>query len=165
MFTDLQITRVTYEEKSVLGNLLEICQHDYSEFDGEDVDEHGRYGYKYLDHYWTEPGRHPFIVRVDGKIAGFALVRDSINTGDCHHIAEFFIMRKYRRTGIGRTVAHRVFDMFPGAWRVNQTEGNHPAQAFWRKIIGEYTGGRFEEIRIPSWDGPTQEFESRTDPR
>ncbi len=36
----------------------------------------GLYDYMYLDHYWTEEGRHPFFIRVDGKLAGFALVRE-----------------------------------------------------------------------------------------
>ena len=36
----------------------------------------GDYGYRYLDHYWADPGRHPFLFQVDHNWAGFALVRE-----------------------------------------------------------------------------------------
>jgi len=156
--SSVEIAPVSYEGKSILRNLMELCQHDYSEFDGADVAEHGVLGYKYLDNYWTEEARQPFFMRVNGRLAGFALVRD---IGDVHTMAEFFIVRKYRRLGLGRTVAHRLFDMLPGKWRVEQEPGNLPAQAFWLRIIGEYTHGRYEELAGDDhWDGPFQLFES-----
>ena len=154
----VDISRVEFGDKAVLRNLMELCQHDYSEFEDSDTDEHGLFGYKYLDNYWTEDGRHPFIVKVDGKPAGFALVREIEGAAN---MAEFFIMRKYRRSGLGRTVACKVFDMFPGKWRVEQMPGNLPAQAFWRKVISEYTIGGFEDLPgDDKWDGPIQLFDS-----
>lgn len=135
MHIEIQSARV--EDKPVLRNLMELCQHDYSEFNGSEVNEHGLFDYPYLDHYWTEPGRFPFLVRVAGKLAGFVLVRALEATGDepMWEMAEFFILRKYRRQGIGRIVAHQVFARFAGKWRVMQEKGNLPAQAFWRRVI------------------------------
>jgi len=153
---NVDIREASIEEKSILRNLMELCRHDYSEFNGEDVNEHGLFGYKHLDHYWTEPDRHPFIVRVSGKLGGFALVR-AIDE-DTHSIAEFFILRKYRHQGIGQTVAHRIFDMFPGKWRVAQEEANLQAQVFWRKVISRYTDGNFEKVQDDNWRGPILEF-------
>ena len=161
---DIAICPVTIEDKSVLGNLLELYEYDSSEFSGSEANEHGLYGYKYLDHYWAETGRHAFLIRVSGRIAGFVLVRDSSNTGDTHSVSEFFVMRKYRRRGIGKIVAHRIFDMFPGRWHVAQEEANPSAQAFWRRVISEYTDGHFREISLDDWDGPVQEFESKGRP-
>jgi predicted acetyltransferase len=71
----ITIQKVEYDHKSTLRNLLELYKYDFSEFDPEDVNENSLYDYMYLDHYWTEEGRHPFFIRVDGKLAGFALVR------------------------------------------------------------------------------------------
>ena len=52
--------------------------------------------------------------------------------------------------------------MFPGTWSVGQVERNLPAEAFWRTIISDYTGGRFEETTDPEWGkGPVRVFESR----
>ena len=60
--------------------------------------------------------------------------------------------------GVGRAVACQIFDRFPGQWRVAQDEGNLPAQAFWRRVISQYTGGRSEEVWDPAWRGPIQAF-------
>ena len=162
---NIEIRKAGIQEKPVLRNLTELYRYDSSEFDGEDVGEHGLFVYRYFDHYWTEPGRHAFLVKVSGRLAGFAMVRAiGDDEGETvHSIAEFFIMRKYRRQGIGTTVARRILDMFPGRWRVAEEETNTPAQAFWRKVISRYTLGEFRETRHDEWIGPIQEF--RTEPK
>ncbi len=122
---------VRYANKEVLRRLLELYVYDYSEYMGWDVDEHGLFGYRYLDHYWTEPDRHPFFIRVDGRLGGFALVR----AGAPHDMAEFFVMRKYRRSGVGSAAARLVLERFPGAWEVRQLAENTGATTFWRSAI------------------------------
>lgn len=159
--TDVELEQVAFEQKSVLHNLMELCQHDYSEFNGEEVNEHGLFGYRYLDHYWTEAGRYPYFLRAGGKLAGFALVRTlEGSNGPTYSLAEFFILRKYRRQGVGGRAAGRVFDLFPGVWSIHQEAQNLPAQAFWRKAIGRYTAGTFAEVSKEGWEGPIQEFRS-----
>ena len=138
-------------DKAVLRNLLELYRYDFSEFTGDDVDEHGLYGYPYLDHYWTEEDGHPFLIRADGRIAGFAFVR----SGARHDLAEFFIMRKYRRAGIGTVAARAVFERFPGRWQVRQMPTNTAATIFWRRAIpvafDEHRGeeGTIQVFEIP----------------
>lgn len=155
----IELQKISIEEKHILRHLLELYQYDFSEFDLEDVNEYGLYGYVYLDHYWTEEGRYPFLFRVDGKLAGFALVRQ-IEDGT-YSVAEFFVMKKYRRTGVGRDVAFRLFDMFKGSWKIAEMKENRPAQEFWKKTIKEYTKNDFKEIQEADWDGPIQIFKTR----
>lgn len=157
---DIKLEKAAIEQKSVLRNLLELYNYEFTEFEPDDVDEHGLYGYKYLDHYWTEEGRHPFFIRVDGKLAGFVLVREigTSHGNSVYSMAEFFVMKKYRKTGVGRKAANMVFDTFIGEWKVSEIEKNVPAQCFWRRVVGEYTVGSFEEIRETDWDGPIQRF-------
>jgi predicted acetyltransferase len=157
----LEIQRASVSDKYILRNLMELCLHDFSEYENSDVDEHGLFGYPYLDHYWTEPERHPFLIKVMGKLAGFVLVWEI--DSETHSVAEFFVMRKYRRQGIGRQAAFLIFDMFPGPWNVCQEKANLPAQAFWREVIHEYTQGNYVEQFVDSdeWHGPCQRFQSR----
>ena len=163
---DIEVQQASLEDKTILRNLMELYAYDFSEFDHCDVDATGLFGYNRLDHYWMEPGRHPFIVRVEGKPAGLVLVRtlDETKTGLTRSIAEFFILRKYRHQGIGKIVAQRIFDMFPGQWSVAQVANNYPAQAFWRKVISEYMQGDFQEIWLNNedWKGPIQTFDTRS---
>jgi len=63
------------EQEPILANLLELYAHDFSEFHDLELGADGRFGYRSLSLYWTEPGRHPFLVRVDGKLAGLVLVK------------------------------------------------------------------------------------------
>ena len=145
---NVDVGSVPYADKEVLRRLIEFYIYDYSEYMGWDLDVHGIFGYRDLDHYWTEPDRHPFFITVEGRPAGFALVRSGVP----HDMAEFFIMRKYRRKGIGTRAAQRVFERFPGAWEVRQMAANVAATTFWRSAIPVHFD---EEVR----DGrPVQRF-------
>ncbi len=147
---DIQVTPVPVEDKLIIRHLFELYRYDFSEFDGRDVDQHGLYGYGYLDHYWVEENRFPFLIRVNGNIAGFALVSCiSANQGPENRMSEFFVVRKYRRQGVGERAAVTLFDRFPGRWVVSQLEANAAAQAFWRRVVAQYTAGRYDEQHLP----------------
>lgn len=158
---NLEIQQVPMEHKSIIRNLLELYIYDFTEFGAYDVDSHGLYGYKYLDSYWIEEGRYPFIIYVDSKIAGFVLIKrsyvDDLNDFSTS-IAEFFIMKRYRGQGVGKKVAFHMFQLFPGLWEVAEMKSNKPAQYFWRKVIHDFTHGAFDEIQKENWNGPIQRF-------
>lgn len=147
----IEVVTASDTDKSVLRRLVELYLYDLSEFTDADVDQHGEFGYRYLDHYWTEEDRAAFLLRVDGHWAGFALVRPGTPTD----MAEFFIMKKYRRRGIGRQGATEMFKRFPGPWQVRQLLTNPAARSFWRAVI-PYP---FTERRTP--DETVQEFDSK----
>jgi predicted acetyltransferase len=128
---DIEISAATSGDKIAIRHLLELYAYDFSDFTAWDVDEHGLFGYPSFDQYWTEPDRHPFMIRADGHIAGFAFVR----SGRPHDMAEFFILRKYRGRGVGVQAARSLFAAFPGDWQVRQLAANAPATAFWRVAI------------------------------
>jgi predicted acetyltransferase len=158
-------------DKPVFRNLMQLYLYDFSEHDRRDPDPHGLFDYGYLDHYWTSDWRDdgwvPFLVRVEGRLAGFALKGgrgySHLGRNDTEHsITEFFVMRKWRGSGVGCRVAFELFDRFSGRWEVAQKRTNVVAQSFWRSVIGEYTGGDFENVdsRTPGWDGFVQCFVS-----
>ena len=143
----LEVARATSSERLILRHLMQLYNYDFTEFDDADVDEFGLYRYDYIDHYWTDADRHAYLVRVTGKLAGFALIRiETLENGARRtNMSEFFIMRKYRGQGVGAAVARHLFDRYPGPWEVAELVSNLPAQAFWRKVIGRYTEGQFED--------------------
>lgn len=147
----VEIIEAQAADRQVLANLLELYRYDFTEFDDEDIGDDGRFGYRYLDSYWSAEGRHAFVIRAGGKLAGFVLLRQTRSAagGLAMDVSEFFVMRRYRRQGVGEDVARHIFDRFPGKWEVRELERNLPAQAFWRRVIDRYTGGRFED---GGWD-------------
>ena len=160
---DLLIHNATPDDRMPLSRMLELYNHDISEFWPHDLDIHGEYGYE-LDRYWAKPDHHPFIARVDGKFAGFALVNDEVRVGSTGRwMDQFFVIRKYRHTSIGRSLASHVFVELPGEWEVGQIHINYPAQAFWRNVIGSFTKGNYVEHNLKggSWEGFVQSFSSR----
>jgi len=89
----------------------------------------------------------PFLLRIDGRPGGFALVK-RLGTGPAtFDMGEFFVVRQHRRRGIGRRAATWLFDCLAGSWEVRQMPTNAPAQGFWRRVIADYTGGAFIETR------------------
>ena len=146
-------------QRPLLHNLLQKYLYDFSEYDGDDVDQEGLYHYKYTDLYWVEPERYPFLIRAGGKIAGFALVRrlDGFDEPAFHSMAEFFVLRKYRSQGVGRAAAAQLFDLFPGRWQVSQEPRNEPSQVFWQRVVGAYTDGHFQQTEGDEGE-PSQVF-------
>jgi len=135
----------------VLANLLELYAHDLSEFFDLRLQADGRFGYPLLPRYWEEEGRFPFLVKVDGQLAGFVLVsRGSRVTGDARvwDMAEFFVVRRYRKQGIGAAVAGEVWRRFPGSWEVRVLEANEPARMFWGAAIGAFTASEVRESAV-----------------
>ena len=103
------------------------------------------------------------MLRVGGKLAGFALISErSKVTGKSgvFDVTEFFVLRRFRRQGVGRAAAFAAFDRFGGPWEVRQREENSNATAFWRRTIDEHTRGDYEETRWvrPQWSEIVQTF-------
>jgi predicted acetyltransferase len=159
----LELVEAGAADAPVVERLLQLYQYDFSEIEGGRVDDDGAYRYIRAWTRWMEPDRHAFLVRVDGELAGLVLVKpapDDWSDFASRVVDEFFVMRKFRRRGIGREVARRVFDRLPGRWALQQTSRNIAAQAFWRTVLADYTGGRFEDV---VWNGrPTQRFANIT---
>jgi predicted acetyltransferase len=150
-------------ERAALENLVQLYCHDWSELTPLDVGADGRYAALALGPYWTDSGRHALLLRLSEKLAGFALVAEHSHlTGAAgvFDMAEFFVLRAYRRQGIGLAAAHTLFDRFRGPWEVRQRDENVAATAFWRRAIGAYTGDHYTELRWngPEWTGLVQRF-------
>jgi predicted acetyltransferase len=158
----LQVRPAGPDDRLPIARMLELYQHDLSDVWDQDLDSHGEFGYA-LDRYWRSPACKPFVFKVMDRFAGFALVDDSVRlVGNQLWMAQFFVMKKYRRSGVGGAAAGQVFDQVRGRWEVGQMPLNLPAQAFWHHVIAGYTGGRFVEhvLNDERWHGALQCFDN-----
>jgi len=157
----VQIELVPQERSQVIRHLMQFYLYDFTKYLNIDVDLNGIFPeYPGLESFWTEEGRKfAFLITSDGVPAGFALVeKQPGNKENDYYLTEFFVMQKYRRSGVGTWAAHELFNRFSGRWKVTQVRSNVIAQAFWRKVIGAYTGGRFREKFHPELGNPSQYF-------
>jgi predicted acetyltransferase len=162
---DVQLVEMSERDIPLLDRLAQLYQYDFSEFDpNTTLDDAGRFEWVDWPRFFCEDDPHVFVVRVDGAVAGFAcLCADEAMRDPTERVwwmENFFVMRRFRRCGVGARVATMLFDRFPGAWEVAQITPNVAAQSFWRKVISSYTGGNFDEFDVADarWHGPVQYF-------
>ncbi|HEX7886495.1 MAG TPA: GNAT family N-acetyltransferase, partial [Phenylobacterium sp.] len=148
------------DQRATVENLFQFYVHDFADFWTERRVELGDDGlfppYPPLAAYWSEPGSEPFLIRVDGHLAGFVLVNRHSHSGlplD-HAVGEFFVARHYRREGVGRDAALMAIQARPGQWELAVARRNTNAQAFWRHIAAAVAPS-VEEIDQDDerWDG------------
>ncbi len=157
---NIELKKASESDHKIIKNLVPYYIYDMSEYMGWPCTPEGKFGgCDHLPLYWKEKGRFPFLIRVGEETAGFALVRGNHDENDIDYsIAEFFVLRKFRGKSVGENVAGQLFDSFRGRWKVGQLADNAPAIAFWRKIIGRYTKGAFQEKEENSPWGPMNEI-------
>jgi predicted acetyltransferase len=150
----------------LLESMFQLYVYDFGEMITTRLGDDGRFTpTRPMAPYFEDDWRHPFLIRVDDAWAGFAFAhRGSRISGDhdTWDVGELFVMRGFRRSGVGAAAAGALFDRFPGRWEVRQIPENTAATAFWRRVIGDRTGGGFtEEVHDSErWRGPVQTFTS-----
>ncbi|MDB4932674.1 MAG: hypothetical protein JWM10_5158 [Myxococcaceae bacterium] len=163
---EVTLDAATEADAAVLANLIELYAHDLSATFALELRPDGRYGYDALPRYWSEPdGRFAFLIRCDGQLAGFALVtRGSPGNDDpeVFDVAEFFVVRRHRRAGVGQRAAALIWNHFPVRWNVRVSEGTPGGPEFWARAIATYTDneviesvrpGRLHPWRVFAFDG------------
>ncbi len=156
----IQIRAATIADKVVLGRMLELYQYDLSDIWEQDIDRQGEYGYQ-LDQFFESTDCHAFIATANQQYAAFALVNRHVKiSSDGYWMDQFFVLKKYRRSGIGKMLAQHVFSQLAGTWEVGQMTLNTSARAFWRNVIDEFSGGNFTEQELTNapWEGFIQCF-------
>jgi len=150
------LIKATSEDNKTLERMFQFFAHDTSELSGKEIGDDGYYhGLNDLEDYTNQPNYKTYLLQVDGNLAGFVVVRldESIN-----YLRHYFVIRKYRKQKIGLEIAKRIFDMFPGDWRVSTMDYNIPAIKFWEKTLNEFTNDSYTKMRRDDNKGPQYEF-------
>ena len=143
---DLAISRIGPEADALLRNLFEHYCHDMSEWFDLDTSADGSYSYDTASIWANEYGA--YLAKDGSTIAGFALIGSAFNwLGDAsvRDVHEFFVLRKFRRRGVGQRMAALLWNEHPGKWLVRVLEANAPAVLFWQAAISGYSLGSFQE--------------------
>jgi predicted acetyltransferase len=102
--------------------------------------------------FFGDPDRCAYLVRHDGALVGFALVRGL--SGDTRVMGEFFVVRAARRKRAGYQTALELFRLHPGHWEIPFQEENPGAARFWRRVAAQAAGDAVKEERRPVPDKP-----------
>lgn len=144
---EIRLERVSESTRQTLWNLLQYMLFETSPSGKNVANEDGSFDYKYFDDYFTDNDRDAYLIRSEtGELMGFVMINQyfqKVKTG--HSIAEFLVLPRFRRNGVGSEVAKRCFAMYPGNWEVGPADGSESAYKFWKAVIDEITG---EENRL-----------------
>ncbi len=143
-----------------LEQMLELYQYELSDIWLQDTDALGRYGYDLSRHKQAE--RFFAYVACEGEqYVGFALVAPAaVTLAEGSWMEQFFVLKRFRRSGVGLRLAEHVIVSHPGNWEIGQMHANLPAQGFWRRVVQKLTDGKYVELQVKEgwWQGVVQQF-------
>ena len=142
---------VPKSEKETLKTYLNNYLIELSQFDPTiKFDKFGLPVYKWFDCYWEDKTRYPIYLIVEGKVAGFALIRE-LNDKQ-FEIAEFFVTPSFRENGNALWFASSVTDLFGGQFEFSTRVENLRAIKFWDKFTKKQNNA-FSEVKknYKSW--------------
>lgn len=135
----IELLPTTADQQALIANLLQFYAYESSDWEQEDIEVDGRF-YIHEPHlklYWQEPDWSANLVLVDGFIAGFLLIERSELPGVAAlEFADLFILKKYRRLGIGQALVEQVIVAGGGNWVISFYEQDSQARQFWHTVLG-----------------------------
>ena len=176
---DVQLVRAGPDDLPVLQRLLQLYLHDFSGFAGADsphglIQDDGSFQYHSyeggLAGFVKNADRMAYLITVatqhtDSRLtlAGFALVNKHGLTGQPvdYVVAEYHVLRKYRRAGVGKTAAHELFAAHPGVWELGIIDDNAPARKFWPEVVksGPCRNAEYSYADNDFWTGDVWRFQ------
>ncbi|UUY10100.1 GNAT family N-acetyltransferase [Pseudomonas sp. J452] len=152
----IELLPTTTEQLPLIANLYQFYAYESSDWEQEDIEVDGRFYIHepHLQRYWQEPDWSASLVLVDGFIAGFLLIERSELPGvDALEFADLFILKKYRRLGIGRALVEQVIVAGGGSWVISFYQQDSLARQFWQRLLAELPLRVVEQLADPEQPG------------
>lgn len=129
----------------LVERLWQLYRHDLSEFRGMLPDDRGLFTAGHLPTYLNDADSCGYLICQETRPVGFAFV-SGLETQPLH-IAEFFVVRAVRRSGVGSLAARQLFAKHAGRWEIAFQEENPGAARFWRRLAAEVCPSGYREER------------------
>ena len=132
-------------EKETIKNLFTYYTYEMSNFLLTPVSDNGllEVSNTNLNTYWESDSYYPYLIRCNGEIAGFSLLRKYPNDPKHYDIDQFFVLKKFSRRGVGREAFKQSVAALPGSWITRVLLDNKKALAFWLSVIPSMTDNKF----------------------
>lgn len=130
-------------ERDTLFRLLQYSLFEESLTDLNEMNDDALFEYPWFDAYFCESEREAYLIREceTGKLLGFAMIRRQEN--GTYSIAEYLVIPKYRRMGVGSQAARKCFELHDGPWEIKPAYGSKSAYCFWKKAIERHVGEHY----------------------
>jgi len=150
----VEIERAGRAQCSVVENLFQLYMHDMSAFCPIAMTETGRFRFDAtsLDAYWDDAAHHAFLIRSAGELCGFLLAHPAPADPGRYDVEQFFVLRRFRRRGVGAAAFRQCVGALPGKWQVRVLLENRAALAFWQRAVAGVAGSGFTQCIEPDED-------------
>ncbi|QDL52965.1 GNAT family N-acetyltransferase [Rhodoferax aquaticus] len=134
----LALSSATPQDWPCLERMMQFYNYDRSEWCPVEFAETGQYALRPKAPYWATPSVKPYVARVGGKLAGFAVMDQECVHADSHcNLGYFFLARHYRGQGRAQSMFTQLLAQHPGRWEIYNMVNNAPAAKFWPKAIAQ----------------------------
>jgi predicted acetyltransferase len=140
----VELMPVDRSHRAVLQNLGQLYRYDLSEAYRHLPNPDGTFNNRRLDRFLAgvDPAHRAWLIKAAGHLGGFVMTAPTDEGGTT--IADFFVVRALRRSGVGRDAARQVISRFPGRWSIAFQAYNPGAQDFWSKVASDLVGDDWE---------------------
>jgi len=158
----INLEQVTLKKKTKLESLMNLYLHDLSEFASDlKINEDGKFKYDGFELYFTSEDLKPFFITYHDEMVGFVL----LNTGKYvpsdidYTIHEVFLLRGFRKKGIGTVAIKKLFELYKGKYNIVQLGNNKIAIDFWKNFY-KIEGLKYTETKeiVDNFECCTQIF-------
>jgi predicted acetyltransferase len=160
----IDLVRASRSNSRLVESLLDDYLGELSNYRDVSVGATSSVSYPYLDAYWSEVGRHIFLIQYSEQVVGFAFVRNASSTESVtHQVAEFYVSPDSRRLGIGCRAILEIWKLFPGQWELQVHARNTTAVRFWESCIESGAKENLKVREVKASDGRRLQFNFRTE--
>lgn len=153
---ELSIEPATLKDKTPLFRLLQLYFFDSTRWSDEDLQEDGLYECEedgLLSYFNEDGGDRAYILRVNGKLAGFVLVEDIPFQGKIiSEFADLFVVPKYRRLGLASAATTQIVINSEKPWLFSIFRKDREAMRYWQASFKRLP---FRDVRVA--DDPTDD--------
>lgn len=153
MSEELKIVPVDATNRETFDRLIQCYECEFSSITEKEPTAEGIFP---LDTH-LDVGHEGFLAFLGNIPVGFNVV--ALKGNGRYEVCEFFIIPVFRKRRFGYHLAAAIFDQYRGEWEVKQIAGADEAKAFWRRAIGKYTDGAYQEdiYSDPYWGTVTRQ--------
>lgn len=150
-----RLARITRNQQEEFLNLYNLYLYDLSPFNGDELQENGKFDPTNTYLYLERDELHPFFIRYEERTVGFILVTSPpfVDEGIDYSIQELFLLRKYRGMNLASLAVEQVLATFKGRFRVAELKNNTAAVRFWNKFYKDHNIRYDEQEETIELDG------------
>ncbi|MBY6053664.1 GNAT family N-acetyltransferase [Cytobacillus firmus] len=157
---DVKIVKAAIRDQDIVRNMYALYLHDLTKYtDALHVNDEGTFEFDAFSLIWDKEGIEPYLIKADGKLAGFLLLLKApfLTKADCC-INDFFLYNSFRGKKVGQAAVGQLFSDYKGTWYIEQLKRNKPAVRFWEKVYRDYQLEVQETLRVEDGEEVVGQF-------